>query len=93
MLIPSVDTSLPNLNTESALRIKVILCICANCAWALFLFTLTTSAGIYIKKSRKFTIPEQGLVLKFVGVSREKAICFLALPQEQFLFAGDCTWE
>ena len=43
---------------------------------------------MYIKNSRKFTIPEQGFVVKFAGVWRERAICFLAFPQEQFFFAG-----
>ena len=82
----------PNAHTQfwyqSSLWTKVILCICANCAWALFLFTLTALPGIYIKNSRKFTIPEQGFVVKFGGVWRERAICFLAFPQEQFLFPG-----
>ena len=40
MPIPSVDTSLVfPISSRSALRTKVILWICANCAWALFLFT------------------------------------------------------
>ena len=74
--------------TESALRTNVILCICANCAWALFLFTLRLYREFIFKNSRKFAIPEQGFVEKFGGVWRERAICFLAFPQEQFLFAG-----
>ena len=53
----------------------------------LFIY-LTASPRIYIKNSRNFTIPEQGFVVKFGGFGRERAICFLAFPQEQFLFAG-----
>ena len=57
-----------------------------------FLIYTKVTFFISIEKSLKFTISEQGLVVKFGEVSRKhtRAICFvyLAFLPKQFLFAG-----